>query len=100
MKVNVFRYNPESGEEGFTAYELPFGPEEGRTVLYIIKYIQENLDPTLSFFSHCACDRGICGRCLVDVNGAKKLACSCVPDGGEITLRPKNDNYIKDLVCK
>lgn len=100
MKVTVFRHNPTGEEKAPSVYELPFSKNEGRTVLSIIRYIHENIDPTLSYFSHCVCDRGICGRCLMDVNGKKQLACAFVPDTDELVINPKNNNHFKDLVCK
>jgi len=99
MKVRIFRFNADTGEEGISEYDLPFGTERGYPLLTILRYIHENHDPTLSFFSHCVCARGICGRCVVDVNGKKRLACSYVPDTDELTVRPMNENYWKDLVC-
>ena len=100
MKVKIFRYHPDREEAGFSQYELPFGPERGFTVMAIIRYIYENLDSTLGFFSHCVCDRGICGRCVMKVNDKPRLACSYTPDSAELTIEPKNVQYFKDLVCK
>jgi len=100
MKVKVFRYSADTGDSSLSSYDLPFGPERRYTVLTIIRYIHDNLDPTLSFFNHCACSRGICGQCLMEVNGVLTLACNCVPGDDEITLRPKNSDYMKDLVCR
>jgi succinate dehydrogenase / fumarate reductase iron-sulfur subunit len=99
MKVRVFRFNADTGETGFSDYELPFGPERGYTLLTIIHYIHENIDPTLSSISHCVCDRGICGRCVMNVNGKPRLACAYVPDTAELTVNPKNRKFFKDLVC-
>ena len=99
MRVSVFRFNQDTGENGFSDFDLPFGPERGYSVLTIIRYIHENLDPTISFFSHCACGRGICGRCVMNVNGKPRLACAYVPDTAELTIRPKNDRPFKDVVC-
>ena len=100
MNVKIFRFNPDSGETTYSDYSLPFGAERGFTVLSIIRYIHENLDPTLSFFVHCACGRGICGRCVMEINGKMQLACACVPDSGDLTIKPRNDAFFKDLVCK
>jgi succinate dehydrogenase / fumarate reductase iron-sulfur subunit len=100
MNVKVFRFNPDSGQTGFSDYRLPFGAGHGYTVMSILRYIHENLDPTLSFFSHCVCGRGICGRCAMEINGKMRLACAYVPDSDDLTIKPKNKNYFKDLVCK
>ena len=99
MKVKVFRYDADNGQTKFSEYDLPFGLEKGYTVMTIIRYIHENLDPTLSFFSHCVCARGICGRCVMRVNGNPQLACAYVPESDNLTIEPKNSQYFKDLVC-
>ena len=100
MKVKAFRYDQETGASGFSEYDLPFGFQSGYTVITIVRYIQENLDPTLSFFSHCVCSRGICGRCVMKVNGKSQLACAYVPDTNDLTIEPKNPQHFKDLVVK
>jgi len=100
MKVKIFRFNSETGENGFSNYELPFGTERGLTLLSIIQYIHENMDSTLSYFSHCVCARGICGRCVMNVNGKARLACDYVPDEDELIVNPLNNKHFKDLVCK
>jgi len=100
MNVKVFRFNPEAGQTGFSDYELPLKIEYGYTVMSIVRYIHENIDPTLSFFSHCVCGRGICGRCAMEINGKTHLACAYVPDSDQITIKPKNEKHFKDLVCK
>ena len=100
MNVKVFRYNPERNEEYYSEYAVPFDKSEGHTLLQILRYIFENMDSSLSYFSHCVCDRGICGRCVMDVNGSKKLACAYIPECDELIVKPKNDKFIKDIVCK
>ena len=100
MNVRVFRFNPDTGVTGFSDYALPFGTERGYTAMTIVRYIHENLDPTLSFFSHTVCARGICGRCSMEINGKMRLACAYVPDSDNLTIKPKNEKSFKDLVCK
>ena len=99
MKVRVFRFNPDTGKTGFSDYLLPFGVERGYTVMMIIRYIHENLDPTLSYYSHSVCGRGICGRCSMEINGKMRLACAYVPDSDDLTIEPKSKKCFKDLVC-
>lgn len=69
--VAVFRY-----QEGLTArfdsYDIPF--TNGMTLLDVIFYIQQHLDPTLGFRYECR--QGICGTCGMMLNKKPVLACS------------------------
>lgn len=61
--------NPEAHWEEYTVhYE-----GENLTVLEGLFYIQENLDPSLSF-RYC-CRASVCGSCAMYINGAYRLAC-------------------------
>lgn len=96
MKITIYRSLPETHFEDFS---VPFKPEEGYTIMQVLRYIQENLDPTLAFFNHSACSHGICGRCLLKVDGKPLLACVALADQKAIRLEPKNASPIKDLLC-
>jgi succinate dehydrogenase / fumarate reductase, iron-sulfur subunit len=99
MKVKVYRFNPNKDQEAyFQKYELPITKEERFTVMDILKYIYEQLDTSLSFYSHSVCNHGICGRCAMKINGKVKLACTCLVEEDEITIEPISHNVIKDLV--
>ena len=100
MLVKVFRF--EVGKDAapyFAEYEIP-GVDEEWTVMDVMDYISENLDPTVSYYKHSACDHGICDRCLLQVNGKPGLACTTrVDPAGVLTLEPAaRRTVVKDLV--
>ena len=90
--------NPDAHWEEYTVtYE-----GENLTVLEGLFYIQEKLDPSLSF-RYC-CRASICGSCAMYINGAYRLACQTnvkhLPVK-EITVAPMPYlPVIKDMVCK
>jgi len=61
-------------------------------------YIQENIDPSLSFKYNCR--SGVCGSCAVRVNGVEKLACDCKIEEGAIVEPLKNLPVVKDLIVE
>jgi len=99
INVKVFRFTPSKDKAGrLKTYQVPL--MEQMTVMDALDYIYENLDQTLSYYSHSACNRGLCGRCTMMINGKPKLACRTVVDG-DLTLRPlKNRKVVKDLVVE
>lgn len=96
MKVTIYRSSP---EKHFDDFSIPFKPEEGYTIMQILRHIQESLDPSLAFFSHSACSHGICGRCLLKVDGKSVLACVALADKDSLLLEPRNERPVKDLLC-
>lgn len=101
MKVRVQRSDPGTGMEvHYQEYNVPFEVDSNSTIMDVLDYIFNNCDPSLSYFSHSTCNHGICGRCGVKVNGKVKLACLCSADAEEITIEPKNEKVIKDLVTR
>ena len=99
MTVKILRGH--AGSAGsFSEYNVPYSVDGRNTVMDVLNYIFENLDSTLSFYSHSVCDHGICGRCGVRVNGKVKLACTALADTEEIILEPKNNNVVIDLITK
>ena len=97
--VKVFRYNPDSDEKpGFEQYEVPRG--DRIRVLDFLKYIYEELDPTLSYRRH-LCDVRLCNGCLMRVNQRNCLVCweKVGKDQKEIVIEPVNGyEIVKDLV--
>jgi len=80
-------------------YEVP--AYESQTVLDVVAWIQQNVDPTLSY--RFACRVGMCGSCAMTVNGTPRWTCrthvSKVVSYGKLTVEPlKNLPVIKDLV--
>ncbi len=98
VHAKVFRYSPEDGENRIDSFEVPHA--RAMTVQTLLRYIYENLDPTLAFRDF-RCGRGVCNTCRIKVNG--KLIRSCetpVQLGQEVLLEPANDRIIKDLVVE
>lgn len=100
MKVKVYRFDKEKDDKSyFVTYDLPISCDDEYTIMDILDYISLKIDPTLSYYKHSACNRGICGRCLVRVNGKSKLACTTKVNTEEILLEPISiKNLVKDLV--
>ncbi|MBW1930466.1 MAG: VOC family protein [Deltaproteobacteria bacterium] len=99
--VKVYRYDPATDIEGeFREYEIPDTP--GQSVMDALDYIHQNLDPSLSYYSHSRCAHGICARCAVRVNGENVLACvHPLPDNDVVYISPiSKDRVMKDLITK
>jgi succinate dehydrogenase/fumarate reductase iron-sulfur protein len=94
INVRCFRFDPETDSEGrFDEYKVPF--QEDSSVLDVLEYIYENLDPSLSFYA--SCRRGVCGRCGAKVNGKARLSCGAKVTG-DLELEPtRRSKVIRDL---
>jgi succinate dehydrogenase/fumarate reductase iron-sulfur protein len=97
VKVKILRSKPWEGKEAkFETYEVPL--DGTMSVLNVLTYIAENLDPTLGFYSSCRI--GKCMGCQVVVNGKVKLACT-TPVAMDMVLEPlRRFKVIKDLVVE
>ena len=84
---------------GRRRYDVP-GSEQPVTVMQILDYIYLRLDHSLAYFRHSACGQGICGRCVVKVNGKNALSCTAIVEPGteRIVLEPAGNNIVRDLV--
>jgi len=103
MKVKLYRFDPSKDETGyFDEYEVPVPKDVNWTVMDVLDYILLNIDSSISYFKHSACYHGICGRCVLRVNGKPKLACLCIANEyDELVLEPRSKkNVVKDLVTK
>ena len=100
MKVKVYRFNKdENVEPYYDVFELPINISDDYTVMDVLDYISLNIDPTLSYYKHSACNHGICGRCLIIVNGNPKLACITKVESDELILEPVfTKEIVKDLI--
>ncbi len=79
MKIKIQRYDKTATPQSFLVeYDIP----EGLTLLQSLQYTKATIDPTLSF--RAGCRSGICGTCSMRVDGKEKLACSHIPQGGEL----------------
>lgn len=74
MKVEIQRFDPDSGRHWTDAYEVDTS-ERSMTIMDVLDYISDHLDHTLAYYKHSACNHGICGRCTLYVNRKPKLAC-------------------------
>lgn len=97
IRIKVFRSNPmQDIPPGYDTYEIPFRLLEGRSVLQVLQFINENYDGGLAFYG--SCRRGVCVDCMIRINGEPKLAC-LESISGDITLEPlSKDRVIKDLL--
>jgi succinate dehydrogenase/fumarate reductase-like Fe-S protein len=93
MKVDIKRNSV------VQSYEVP-GSNRTINVMQVLDYIYEKLDHSLAYYRHSACCQGICGRCVVKVDGKNTLACTAKvePDAEKVLLEPAGKNVIRDLV--
>lgn len=103
MKVKILRYNSENDSSPYyQSFQVPFSDDDEYTVTDVLDYISVNIDPTLAYFKHSACDHGICGRCAVKMNEKNVLACTTVVDcSRDMVLEPVSEKHlVKDLVVR
>jgi fumarate reductase iron-sulfur subunit len=96
LLVRVWR-----GEDAgrYDRFEVP--REANQTVLDVVTYIQQRLDPTLAY--RFACRVGMCGSCAMTVNGIARWTCRThvakVARENRLEIGPlRNLPVIKDLV--
>jgi succinate dehydrogenase iron-sulfur subunit len=103
MKVNVYRYNPETDVAPYMqAYDFELPGNRDTMVLDVLESLKER-DPTLTFRR--SCREGVCGSDGININGANALACvtsvSTVLDGGRLAsgqkLAPSKTLIIRPL---
>ena len=97
ISVRCFRFDPSVDREPrYQEYEMPV--EFGVSVMNVLDYIYENLDGSLAYYSNC--QRGICGRCAMLVEGRRVLACTEMVTG-DVTLEPLPGRMVvRDLVVE
>ncbi len=94
ISVDVERYDATTGESGRQTYEVPL--EQGWTVLNVLNWIYENVDPTIGYYYSCRI--GKCEACDCLVNGQKVLTCNTIASG-DMSLEPVPEFQIyKDLI--
>lgn len=103
MRTIIFSIKRFDGDKEWTQhYELTY--ESGKTLLWALTKIREELDPTLNFTS--ACRHAICGSCAIRINGNAFLTCKTSLDevldtfqSDHLTVEPLgNFEVVRDLV--
>jgi fumarate reductase iron-sulfur subunit len=99
MTVTVQRGGPDAPLRP-QSFDVPVF--ENQTVLDVVSWIQQNVDPTLTY--RFACRVGMCGSCAMMVNGVPRWTCrtraSTVLKRGGIEIGPlRNLPVIKDLAA-
>ena len=97
LKVKIDRQS--QGQRRREIFEVPL--YKNQTVLDVVTWVQQNVEPTLSY--RFACRVGMCGSCAMMVNGIPRWTCrthvSKVLNGGEMLIEPlRNLPVIKDLI--
>lgn len=98
LSVTVRRGTASDSQE--QTFDVP--EQDSQTVLDVVSYIQEYLDPTLSY--RFACRVGMCGSCGMLVNGEPRWTCrthvkKVAGTSKSLTIAPlRNLPVIKDLV--
>ncbi|MHA2406795.1 MAG: 2Fe-2S iron-sulfur cluster-binding protein [Candidatus Ranarchaeia archaeon] len=95
FKVKVSRFNPDVDKNpSLQSFTVPY--EMGLSVLNVLQYIYDNLDPSLGFYYSCRI--GKCKGCNMMVNGKITMVCTS-PASSEMTIEPLTGyEVIKDLV--
>ena len=93
--VVIYRYNPlvDSIPYYQTFENVPF---ENCSVLEVVNYIFVHRDSSLAFRRYCT--KGLCGACLMNVNGKPVLTCQ-YQASKEMLIRPHHKfKVIRDLL--
>ena len=98
-KVNVYRWDPSTGENPrIDSYEVDMDNCPSK-VLDVLNKIKNEIDPTVTYRRSCA--HGVCGSCAMNIDGTNTLACTkAISDvKGDIKIYPlPHMPVIKDLV--
>ena len=99
IAVTIKRYDPETEKRWEQSYFVP--TQTPLSVLGILDYIQEELDPTLAYRPY-RCYVGVCVSCQISVNGSSTRGCSAAFRPGEtVLLEPSpGGNVVRDLVTR
>ncbi len=98
-KFQVYRWNPDDGDNPrVDTYHI--GPDDcGPMVLDALIKIKNEIDPTLTFRR--SCREGVCGSCAMNIDGENTLACTKGIDKikGDVRVYPLPHVFVvKDLV--
>jgi len=94
--VRCARFDPErDAAPRYQDYQVPI--PEGWSLLNVLTYIFEELDPSLAFYGPCRI--GKCVACHIKVNGKTRLACTELAPQQDMTLDPMTHRaLIRDFV--
>lgn len=97
ITIRVQRFDPAvEPEPTIRSYRIPYSP--GMSVSDALRLVNEHFGDALAYLV--SCRQGICGTCLVKVNGQPRLAC-CTSVEDNLTVAPVfPDLVIKDLVTR
>jgi succinate dehydrogenase/fumarate reductase iron-sulfur protein len=99
IKVKCFRFDPSLEKEPrYENYEVPVDTE--MSVLDVLDYIYENIDASLAYRRNNACNRGLCGDCMLKINGKALLACQQLVKGDLVVEPLSKEKVLRDLVVK
>ena len=98
-KVNVYRWDPSTGENPrIDTYEVDMDNCPSK-VLDLLNKIKNEIDSSIAYRRSCA--HGVCGSCAMNINGTNTLACTkAISDvKGDIKIYPlPHMPVIKDLI--
>ena len=94
-KIKILRYNPNMDTKPYYE-EFEYEYKKGMTILDVLNYIYENIDPSLGY-SYC-CRNGHCGLCGMTINKKAGLACKVAVTSDTIIEPLRNISVVKDLV--
>ncbi|MEY4269118.1 MAG: Succinate dehydrogenase iron-sulfur subunit [Pseudomonadota bacterium] len=98
-RFNVYRYDPDSGQNPrMDRFDVDLA-ECGPMVLDALIKMKSDTDASLTFRR--SCREGICGSCSMNINGKNGLACTTAIEDckGDVTITPlPHMEVIKDLV--
>ncbi len=98
VHVKISRYSLDGKDKSIDAFEVPYS--KAMTVQTMLRYIHENLDPTLAFRDF-RCGQGVCNTCRLKVNNKVERACeTLVQPGQEVLLEPAAGRIIRDVVVQ
>jgi succinate dehydrogenase / fumarate reductase iron-sulfur subunit len=100
QRVEIYRWNPESGENPhIDTFDIP-KDECGSMILDVLLKIKNDLDSSLTFRR--SSREGVCGSCAMNVNGKNTLACTkslADYEGDTLKIYPlPHMAVVKDLV--
>lgn len=95
--VKILRFDP--AEDAAPRYETYQVPYDGMSVLQVLRYIVDTIDPSLSFRYGCSGPHEVrCGACEILYNGHPVLSCQQLAEPEMVLAPHPKFELIKDLV--